>query len=234
MRHLWKIGAVSAAAALMTLTPTTAHARMFNGIEVKGAIEVEFDAAGGWAFFENPLGPEGDAANGGKFQVFQRNASIYWSPATNAHQVGGLIREKWGQLGWESGFLGYPISREIRVNNGSYNNFQGGSIYWSEKTGAHQIGGLILDKWRTVPLGFPKTDEFVCAGGGRGNHFEFGSIYWSPQSGTHVVKGKILEKWEELGFERSKYGFPTSDEYDVKGGGKAQQFQGGVLSTEDD
>lgn len=40
--------------------------------------------------------------------------------------------------------------------------------------------------------------------------------------------GEILQTWGGNGYERSSYGFPTSDEYDVPGG-KAQDFQGGRI-----
>nr|WP_238424201.1 hypothetical protein [Rhodococcus ruber] len=66
---------------------------------------------------------------------------------------------KWGQHNWEAGFLGYPITDEIVLQNGRRQDFQGGSIYWSPVSlGA--IGGAIRDKYHalgaeTGPLGYP-------------------------------------------------------------------------------
>jgi uncharacterized protein with LGFP repeats len=159
-------------------------ARQIGAFDVGGAIEHEYDRAGGAAVFGNPTSPESDAGQGGKFQTFERNVSIYWSLGTDAHFVGGLIRDKWGQTGWENGPLGYPISDEQKAgrdNAGRYSMFDGGSIYWSARTGAH------------------------------------------------VVWGSIRDMWTNSGAEKGSYGYPTSDEYDYRGG-RAQDFQGGRIT----
>ena len=84
--------------------------------------------------------------------MFAKDASIYWHAGVDngiAHQVGGRIRNKWGDLGWESAALGYPITDELKTPDGKgrFNHFQGGSIYWSPETDAHQVWGGIRDKW---------------------------------------------------------------------------------------
>ena len=38
--------------------------------------------------------------------------SIYWTPATGAHEVHGVIHGHWAWLGWELSAFGYPISGE--------------------------------------------------------------------------------------------------------------------------
>ena len=48
----------------------------------------------------------------GRFRHFERG-SIYWHPATGAHEVHGLIRQKWAELGWELSFL--VLQREVEV-----------------------------------------------------------------------------------------------------------------------
>ena len=63
---------------------------------------------------------------------------------------------------------------------------------------------------------------------GKFNYFENGSIYWSPETSAHIVWGQIYETWAGSGFERGHYGYPITDEYDIEGG-KAQNFQGGVI-----
>ena len=45
----------------------------------------------------------------GRFNHFQ-GGSIYWSPQTGDHVVTGAIRDKWAELGWERGDLGYPTT----------------------------------------------------------------------------------------------------------------------------
>ncbi|HEX8199756.1 MAG TPA: hypothetical protein VF590_04660, partial [Isosphaeraceae bacterium] len=71
---------------------------------------------------------------------YQRG-SIYWSPATGAHEVHGAIRDKWASLRWENSYLGYPTSDEMDDGHGGrVSRFQGGSIYWSFWGGARDFG----------------------------------------------------------------------------------------------
>jgi hypothetical protein len=54
--------------------------------------------------------------------------SIYWTPATGAHEVQGAIRGAWAAQGWELGRLGYPTSDEFAIAGGRRSNFQHGYI----------------------------------------------------------------------------------------------------------
>src|SRR5437879_7890732 len=80
----------------------------------------------------------------GFFEQYQ-GGSIYYSPSTGAYEVHGAIRDEWGLLGWERSFLGYPVTDETGTPDGvgRYNHFQGGSIYWTPGTGAHEVHGAI-------------------------------------------------------------------------------------------
>ncbi len=213
-----------------------ADARPVGPFDVGGEIEIAYDQQGGPAVFGDPTSPESDAARGGKYQTFQRDASFYWQPATGAQSVGGAIRQKWGQLGSEAGALGYPVTSEqvTPSGGGRFNHFEKGSIYWSLGTAAHQVGGPIRDKWGAFgweggPLGFPLTDEAAAGKGGRYNLFTGGAIYYSSATGAHVVWGALRDDWVRAGAENGRYGYPTGDEYDYEGG-KAQEFQGGRIT----
>jgi uncharacterized protein with LGFP repeats len=75
-------------------------------------------------------------SNGSQYVLFSgwgNNASITWTPATGAHEVHDLFRSKWGELGWEDGCLGYPISDDITSSDGveHLQNFQNGWLSWS-------------------------------------------------------------------------------------------------------
>ncbi|WP_260850509.1 LGFP repeat-containing protein [Rhodococcus sp. WB9] len=141
---------------------------------------------------------------------------------------------KWGNYGYEGGFIKYPTSDEI-VNPdgvGRRQHFQGADIYWNFAPGAHVIGGAIRDKWNTVGaerndslLGYPTTDEMGLPDGqGRMNRFERGVIYWSPANGAHPITGLIQDQWERSGYEQGRFGYPINDQY-VMDGGVAQDFQ---------
>jgi uncharacterized protein with LGFP repeats len=125
-----------------------------------------------------------------------QGGSIYWSPASGAHEVHGDIRDKWASLGWEQGFLGYPLTDESATPDGvgRYNHFQGGSIYWTPQTGAHEVHGDIRARWASLGwersfLGYPTSDELPTPDGvGRVSYFQGGEIFWSPQTGARVVR----------------------------------------------
>ncbi|MFY0568179.1 peptidoglycan DD-metalloendopeptidase family protein [Archangium lansingense] len=172
----------------------------------------------------------------GRYNHFQ-NGSIYWTQATGAHEVRGLIRAKWEQLGWEKSYLGYPTTDEQATPDGvgRYNHFERGSIYFTPATGAHEVIGDINTKWVALGreaglLGYPLTDETKTPDGvGRFNHFQNGSIYWTSTTGAHEVHGPIRAKWESLGWETGALGYPVKDEYAVTGG-RESEFQKGFLT----
>ena len=207
---------------------------------LKTAITVKFEALGGAkGFLGKPLGAEAQTPDGrGRFRHFE-GGSIYSTGETGAHEVHGAIRELWAALGFEQSFLGYPTTDELPTpdGRGRFNHFEGGSIYWTPETGAHEIHGAIRELWAALGfeqgfLGYPTTDELSTPDGrGRFNHFEGGSIYWTPETGAHEVHGAIRELWAALGFEQGFLGYPTTDEHDTAGGrgGRFNHFEGGSV-----
>ncbi|WP_228394986.1 PQQ-dependent sugar dehydrogenase [Modestobacter roseus] len=205
--------------------------------EVHGAIVGTYLGEGGHLRHGEPLTDESTAPDGvGRYNHFAGGSSVYWTPATGAHQVGGDIRSRWAAMGWERSVHGYPRSSERSTPNGRgrYNDFQDGGIYWLPGLGARSVHGSIYQTWARSGweggrLGFPVTDETGTPDGvGRFNHFEGGSVYWTPRTGAHGVEGAIRDRWAGLGWERSWLGYPTSDEYSVPGG-RRSDFEGGSL-----
>ena len=149
----------------------------------------------------------------------------------------GAIDAKYRALGGCDSFLGAPTSEEIVAPDGMgrFNRFERGAIYWTPRTGAHEVHGVIHDKWGELgreagPLGYPVTDEGPSADGvGRYNHFELGSIHWSPATGPHEVRGAIRDAWEATGWETGPLGYPVSDEYAVPGGRRSDFEHGSIL-----
>ncbi len=209
-----------------------------GAVEVHGEIQRRWGSLG----WENgPLGfPTSDEIGtpdrSGRYNAFQAG-SIYWSPATGAHEVRGAIRDTWGRLGWEGGPLGYPVTDELAAPDGTgrYNAFQTGSIYWSNSTGAHEVRGSIRERWAGLGweagvLGYPLTDEVATPDGrGRFNAFRSGSIYWSAGTGAHEVLGVIRQTWAQNGWEAGRLGYPVSGEYAVPGGRRSDFQYGSIL-----
>ncbi|MDQ6651097.1 MAG: hypothetical protein M3Z02_13420, partial [Actinomycetota bacterium] len=112
----------------------------------------------------------------------------YWSPGSGAHEVHGAIRERWASMGGESGLLGFPVSDERAASGGRLNVFQGGSVYWSPASGAHEVHGAIRDRWASMGsetgfLGYPVSEEFGVLGG-RQSNFQRGALFWSAATGA--------------------------------------------------
>ncbi|QBJ96691.1 esterase [Rhodococcus sp. ABRD24] len=144
-----------------------------GGYAVSGAIKDEWAKQG---YEKGPLGyPTADQiktpGKDGLVQGFEIGA-MYWSPQTGANAVQGMIMKKYGELNWENGWLGFPQTSEIKVkDNGRFNQFQNGNIYWSPGTGAWSVkNGPIFDAWKSVDyengrIGFPISDQFDVPGG---------------------------------------------------------------------
>ena len=180
---------------LSTLIPPKGYSTYRCGVgRTQGEIDTRYQGLGGCnGFLGAALTDETTAPdNSGKYNVF-RNGSIYWSPTTGAFEVHGAIRDKWKELGWEAGLLGYPVSNETKTpdNVGLFSVFQRGSIYWKPATGAHEVHGAIRDKykevgWESGALGYPTSDEYAVSGGRRSD-FQHGSITWDSATNTCTV-----------------------------------------------
>jgi uncharacterized protein with LGFP repeats len=133
------------------------------------------------------------ACAAGRYNDFQGGA-ITWSPNTGAHETHGAIRAEWGHLGFECGFIGLPITDETVTPDGvgRFNGFQGGSIYWTAWTGAHEVHGGIRSVWGSMGwersgLGYPVSDEYSSSPGFRRSDFQHGSITWNLANGQWFI-----------------------------------------------
>lgn len=167
--------------------------------EVCGAIKDKYNQMGGPnSFLLFPKSNElTNPGNTGKRTEFL-GGNIYWSAATGAKPVAHEFLTKWGEHGYESGFLKYPTTDEIVLSDGGRRQeFQGGSIYFSFATGAHSTQGLIRDKWislggATGALGYPVSDELPVSGNlanqySRMQHFQGQStLLYNPTTGQVV------------------------------------------------
>lgn len=118
----------------------------------------------------------------GVVQGFQ-GGTVYWSSETGPKVVEGSILTAYREAGAENSALGYPTTDEIALSTrgGAFSRFQGGAIYWSNRTGAHVIPrGPVFDAWGTVDyergrLGYP-TSALRTTQDGQVMEFEGGRI----------------------------------------------------------
>ncbi|GAA1654296.1 hypothetical protein [Nocardia ninae] len=94
------------------------------------------------------------------------------------------------------------------------------------------IGGAIERKWIDKgglggPLGCPTSDELTNPDGdGKRSHFgDRGIIYWRNYTGAHPVWGMILQTWGNNGYERSKWRYPKTDEWEQSSNGFRSYIQ---------
>jgi uncharacterized protein with LGFP repeats len=165
-------------------------------------------------------------------------ADLYRSPA-GTYEVKGAILAEYRAVGGPSGPLGFPLTNELTTpvrTEGRFSVFQYGSIYWTPRTGAHEVRGAIRNTWGALgwensALGFPVTRELGTPDGrGRFNYFEGGSVYWTPATGAREVRGAILAQWASQGWERSFLGYPLTDELGTPNRyGRFNLFQAGSI-----
>ncbi|MGI8531504.1 MAG: transglycosylase family protein [Geodermatophilaceae bacterium] len=102
--------------------------------EVRGAIRAKWRSLGAERTHGYPLTDEVPSSDGGAYNDFNSMNSIYWSRATNSHEVRGSIRATWRSLGGPKSRLGYPVSDEYSTRYGARSDFQGGYVAWKRST----------------------------------------------------------------------------------------------------
>ncbi|WP_141212375.1 CHAP domain-containing protein [Enemella evansiae] len=134
---------------------------------VWGAIRTAFEGQG-WE--KGPLGYPIEfefcgLKNGGCAQRYERGI-IYWSPGSGPNPVRGAIFNKYGELGWETGTLGYPTSAESAPSGGKITQkFQGGELVFDQATGQVTqpgAGGGTGGGIPLVPGSYPDANAYAC------------------------------------------------------------------------
>ncbi|MGO3677523.1 MAG: LGFP repeat-containing protein, partial [Microbacteriaceae bacterium] len=129
--------------------------------------------------------------------------TLFWSKATGASGVNGAIRKLYNSEGGATSYLGLPIGAEQRDKGVSRQEFQNGTAYWSQKTGASVINGAIRALYNSEGgpkgyLGLPIGPEHRSKGVSR-QEFEKGTAYWSQKTGTSVINGAIRALYNSEG-----------------------------------
>ncbi|WP_194784480.1 NlpC/P60 family protein [Actinomyces haliotis] len=151
---------------------------------------------------------------------------------SGGYTILGAIGDLWTAQGGASGWLGSPRSNEMPARGGIYQQFDGGTVYWSATTGAHAVHGAIFGAYAALGyegsyLGLPVTNETATTGGVY-QRFQGGTMYWSAAGGAHAVHGANLDAYGRYSYERGRLGMPLTDETATTGG-VYQRFQGGTM-----
>ena len=203
--------------------------------------------------------------SGAMEQTFHDNGVIYWSAKTGAHVIYGDIGAEYVQTSHETDAFGTNVQKILGLPTADEGNlsgvtgarrspFQGGTILWSAKAGAHALYGDVAVEYAAVAkqtdaygtniqkyIGLPTADEapFSPVGGARVARFQGGSIYWSSQAGAHVLYGGVAAEYNAVagqtnsaGTNVQQYiGLPTKDEagFAPVSGARVTPFQGGAI-----
>jgi GH25 family lysozyme M1 (1,4-beta-N-acetylmuramidase) len=171
---------------------------------------------------------------GGCYQQFTKG-NIYWSAATGAHAVTGAYWTAWQKAGFQAG-IGYPTGPVTcgLYDNGCYQPFTKGNIYWTAATGAHAVTGAYWTGWGEAGwqrgIGYPKG-SVVCGlyGSGCYQPFSEGNIYWTAATGAHAVNEPYMSQWRLAGWQKGKLGYPLEAAV-AYAGYKTVRFQGGTMT----
>ena len=104
---------------------------------------------------------------------------------------------------------------------GQYEDFDGGSIFWTRPTGAHVLYGAVLTKFLALggctstgyPIGYPAQDVARDADGTRYAYFDRAGVdyaIFATAGGSAYLGGAILAKWQDLG-RAAGVGYPVAD-----------------------
>jgi hypothetical protein len=133
-------------------------------------------------------------------------------------ECGTPIAEKYAELGGPNGFLGAVVAAEKAASDGRgrYALYQGGNIYWTSSTGAHEVHGAILSEFgkqasvRGV-LKYPTSDTLTSSDKrSRYSNFEGGRIYYLGDAGTFTVPNPFFAKHESMRGVHGYLGYPAS------------------------
>jgi uncharacterized protein with LGFP repeats len=179
-------------------------------------------------------------------------ATVYWSAAYGAHMTWGGIGAFYELRHGTAGELGFPTSDEAPVGpatprqdtlSGWWQSFEGGDVYYTDKTGAVIVPEPAATYFRdrgVARIGFPVSPQADAAPSpygtdGRRQRFEAaddypevmvsrwpdaegpgGATIYSSEHGTYTVYGDNGVVHERLGGTAGWLGFPTSEEVQAR------------------
>ena len=143
------------------------------------------------------------------------------------------IISRWTSIGGTQSPLGQVESKEYRVTNGAAQVFDRGRIFYSPRTGARELYGPILARYRRLggpgsDLGLPRTAVKEKSTGHRAT-FQGGVVYSNRATGTVPLIGRIAKRYLRYGGVTSDLGWPTGTNFNIPRGERAD-FEHGYIA----
>lgn len=117
--------------------------------------------------------------------------------------------------------------------DGRFVQFEAGFIYWSPSTGAYAIPNFLFETYAGLGyeqvVGFPLGNHAMLTDG-EVQTFQDGVLYRKYGKQGFRVQGAIMDQYRRSGFENGKFGWPTSNEYDLGNGDRGQDFEHGRMA----
>ena len=164
------------------------------------------------------------------------NGTIIWSLESGAWESKGGIRDRWAQLGYQSGKMGYPTAAEKVNGTGWSQDYQNGTIIGSVKTGFWESEGPLRSRWQQLGLqsgvmGYPIAGVVTTSDKKtKWQEYENGYLYWSEGNGAWESKGGIRSEWAKMGYGAGRAGDPTGAElYDSTNKTWSQSYENGTI-----
>lgn len=192
----------------------------------------------GWPATDETPAPTDERIRFVNFAAFGVDTGAIYSRLQEQEEpviIHGPIFRKWVAIGGPAAGIGYPLTNEVRTEDGwcrymdfGTNAVKCASISWTQHQGdAHVVSGNIWAKWQSVGgyssnFGLPVTDETAVGDEGGARYVDFakflspgGSIYWTPKGGAKMIYGQIWLKWKCLGGHDGPLGYPVTDELET-------------------
>jgi uncharacterized protein with LGFP repeats len=162
-----------------------------RNLNVTGAIRKRYDALG---CAPGPaISPQRHPANGAA-QKFAVGGMYHNSNTGRTTWLRGAIYRKYDSLRGPWGLLGLPTRPVVSLHDlhGKRGLFEGGSIYFKQATGAHELHGAVLRYYlsrggASSTLRFPTSDVRKTASGGTTASFQGGRIVCSSSGRCRVA-----------------------------------------------
>lgn len=148
------------------------------------------------------------------------------------------ISRAYAARGGAGGRLGPSLTGEYcgLTDDGCFQQFRDGWLYWTAATGAQPTWGAISLRWQDLGwelgrLAYPTTAERCgLVADGCVQSYQGGSLFWSPGSGAWETWGAIGSTHRAFGAEGGQLRYPTGPEFcTIRDGGCFQRYQGGNI-----